>query len=87
MDLGPITGIRSVALLNAQRAQREGTPNFEIDAAERSGDEPNSNQQPPERRAKADEEFHHTPEPAAENPPTDPAEPVIDAEGQHNWFV
>jgi len=85
MDLGPITGIRSVALLNAQRAQREGTPNFEIDATERSGDEPNSNQEPPERRAQAEEEFHPTTEPAP--PETQPTEPVVDSEGQHNWFV
>ncbi len=60
MDLGPIAGIRSVSLLNAQRAKREGTPSFEIDSSARTDDEHTSNQQPPER--KPDRKPHREPE-------------------------
>lgn len=79
MDLGPISGIRSVSLLNAQRAQREGTPNFEIDASARTGDDPNSNQQTPDRKhdrkaePKPEEDAEFVPQSAAADE-DDPAE-------------
>lgn len=85
MDLGPIEGIRSVALLNAQRAKKDGTPNFEIDATERAGDGHASKQETPEQKAQGEEEFKPTPDPPAADPR--PAEPEIDSEGQLNWFV
>jgi hypothetical protein len=84
MDLGPIAGIRSVSLLNAQRAKREGTPSFEIDSSARADDQHTSSQEPPDRRRPEDD---HPPEPeqaAAEN---QQPEAIDDAEGQHNWFV
>ncbi len=44
MDLGPIAGIRSVSLLHVQRAQ-DPVPQFQVDASERSDDEPESSNQ------------------------------------------
>jgi len=97
MDLGPIAGIRSIALLNAQKAKAEQEPHFEIDAAARSGDDP-SHQETPQRQKfaqkqakpedQAEEEFRPTPAPDQQTTADTPsAEPVVDSEGQLNWFV
>lgn len=97
MDLGPIAGIRSVSLLNAQRAKREGTPNFEIDASARSGDEPNSNQQAPDRKPEREpeEDAQFVPQAVAASedpPPENPGENASDTpedkpEEGYDWFV
>ena len=103
MDLGPIAGIRSIALLNAQKAKAEQEPHFEIDASARSGDDSSHQDTPPRQKFaqkqaqdqahaqaqdQAEEEFRPTPAPdqqAAADAPS--AEPVVDSEGQLNWFV
>lgn len=57
MDLGPISGIRSISLLNAQKAQVDAAPHFEIDASARPDDERGSKQQTPDRKPEKDAEF------------------------------
>jgi hypothetical protein len=86
MDLGPLAGMRAITLLNAQKAKAEQA-HFEIDAAARTGDEPASHQQQTDRRKPDEEEFR--PAAAPEQPASDStsAEPVVDSEGQNNWFV
>jgi len=39
MEIGPITGVRSVSLLSMHRAENSQPPIFEIDPASRAGDE------------------------------------------------
>jgi hypothetical protein len=45
MELGPISGIRSVTLPQARRAEKDNTPLFVIDASARAGDDPGSSDQ------------------------------------------
>lgn len=89
MDLGPISGIPTIVLPNAQKAKKEGNPDFEIAASKQSGDEPRKDQNPPQQRASDDEEFHSSPtQPGLESSLPDPStDTEIDADGQHNWFV
>jgi hypothetical protein len=89
MDLGPISGIPTIVLPNAQKAKREGTPDFEIAASKRSGDEPPNDQNPPQQRAREQEQFHPSPNQPGLEPSLSEASAglEIDCDGQHDWFV
>jgi hypothetical protein len=39
MEIGPVTGVRAVSLLSAQRVPSSHSPIFEIDPSARAGDE------------------------------------------------
>ena len=39
MEIGPVTGIRAVSLLNTQRIESALPPAFQIDASARAGDD------------------------------------------------
>jgi hypothetical protein len=90
MDLGPISGIPTIVLPNAQRAKKDGkTPDFQVGASQRPKDDPPKDQETPQQRASDQEEFHPAPEDSG--PETQlmegSADTEIDADGQHNWFV
>jgi len=81
MDLGPLTGIRSVSLINARKPQKEDLPRFEIDATAHTGDESfTPSQDPPEHK---DEE---KPEQAVQAV-ADDDHATASPEPGHNWFV
>lgn len=83
MDLGPITGIRSVSLFSARKQQKEDAPRFEIDASAQANDESfTSSQDAPER--KADEQNSQASvDASADIRGEDPGA----ADEDHNWFV
>jgi hypothetical protein len=85
VDLGPIAGIRSISLLNARKTESEGTPHFEIDAAERSGDDSYSasgeNGQP-ESEHPSTEAIEASAESGSEE-----AQPNAALEEHRSWFV
>jgi len=85
MDLGPITGIRSISLLNAQKTKAEESPRFEIDASARSDEEgySPSQEQTPDRKPPQQEASQPDPIPAEKHP----EESSNASEGNHNWFV
>ena len=90
MDLGPIAGIRSISLLNAQKATVEAPPHFEIDASARPDDEHASKQQTPDRKPEKDAEF--VPQAAAADEDNAAAGTASDSaddtsEGGYDWFV
>jgi hypothetical protein len=96
MELGPISGIRSVTLLQAKRAEKGDSPLFVIDASARTGDEPSSpDQQTP--GGDLDRDPDNAPEEqAADGIEASAAEDGTDNEqdhpetpcrGSHNWFV
>lgn len=55
MEVGPITGVRAVSLLNVKRTIDAQPPVFEIDPTARAGDEPYSpSHQAPDRGLEED---------------------------------
>jgi hypothetical protein len=56
MEIGPLTGVRSVSVLNTPRAKSGLLPAFEIDASERPGDDAqSSSSQTPDRGLEDDD--------------------------------
>ncbi len=81
MDLGPITGIRSVSLFNTRKPQKDDSPRFEIDASAQAGDESfTSSQDSPEHK-----EEEKLPEQTAADDRHD--DPAAAPDQRHNWFV
>ncbi len=96
MELGPISGIRSVALLQAKRAEKGDKPLFVIDASARAGDESGtSGQQTP--GPELDDDADRAPEEqaadviemtaAASGLDNEQDRPETPSPGSHDWFV
>ena len=86
MGLGPIAGIQPISLPTARKVEPTA-PRFDIEAAERSGDEPSSpRQQASERERKEKESPEDLFEVTAEDDNDVEVVSQISEEG-HDWFV
>jgi hypothetical protein len=84
MGLGPIAGIHSITLPTARKAEQTA-PRFDIEASERSGDEPSARQQASERERKKEDAGDLFQATAEENGEVE-AISLVSEEG-HDWFV
>lgn len=83
MGLGPIAGIHSIMLPTARKPEQTA-PRFDIEASERSGDEPRQQQASPQKQHKEEPEdlFQAT---AGDDGEAETISQIPD-EG-HDWFV
>ncbi|HEX3893707.1 MAG TPA: hypothetical protein VHW46_14115 [Terracidiphilus sp.] len=84
MDLGPITGIRSIGLSSGRKAERDDSPRFEVDSSPKANDDAYSSSEDAPRDKNPENQPKKPQQVASQAEATGPeAEP----DNEHNWFV